>query len=876
MKKGLVACCICLLAGVVQAAIVYQDNFDNDGLGVNTNGVGGGLGNRTIYGTKSWADDGNLQYVTGTGTAHGERALTYSENGFQSAEGFELTVSYLNSSYGNSSKIALGLISTDTDFSTYGGMNPFTESSTYSVGITTDIGDLTFTDGVSSTNLYDGPELPLNADTNVVIRIENDGAGGADWSWSLGGVSQGSGNIAVFDFSKTYHFVAYGRDDAGDKRINSVSLTALGNAVPTADSQSLKVYPDTPQEITLTGHDPEGSTLVYEVVDMPTNGTLDVSSIPDVLYTPTGGYEGPDHFTFTVADGVATSSTATISITVALNDAPVAAAQDLQMQPDTGLDITLSGADEDGPSNLTYIVLSSPVNGTLATNGALPDLIYTPTTGYEGADSFTFSVFDGLSNSTPATISISVTNELPTATAQSVSVLPDGAVDIMLSGSDPDNGPSNLTYTVLSQPVNGSLATNGALPNLTYTPDPGYEGADSFTFSVFDGLTESDAATVSIAVTNYVPNADSQHVAAEAGTNVVITLTGSDPEGSNLVFEVVDYPANGSLDESAMPDVLYTPAEDFIGDDSFTFTVSDGVNVSDAATVFISVLPDGTTVSFMDLNADTVSNTLMVAGSTSNLTVTGVAVSNDYVYSVAYTGADYDGDTANDTVTFDVRVKGWIGSITDAGTEAANTSSDQASAIIGTTNEVVGIAGGDRFSVGGNMADGATLEFMVENMAVSLTDATQVGSAVPAGFYSARLEETSGHSHQTVFGEGTGLLGFDWNGPNLESGTLSVGTGSLYISADAPDPLATSSFSWGVVNVDFNIIVSVANAGVPDLALDVSGSDLVFSWEGSATYDVLTNANLAYPNWGVAVSGAASPVTNAIGSEDQLFFRLSE
>jgi hypothetical protein len=63
----------------------------------------------------------------------------------------------------------------------------------------------------------------------------------------------------------------------------------------------------------------------------------------------------------------------------------------------------------------------------------------------------------------------------------------------------------------------------------------------------------------------------------------------------------------------------------------------------------------------------------------------------------------------------------------------------------------------------------------------------------------------------------------------------------------------------------------------PPVIYAVMGSGgMVMSWDGNASFDVLTNANLVFPNWGVAVENATSPVTNAVGSEAQLFFKLSE
>jgi hypothetical protein len=87
---------------------------------------------------------------------------------------------------------------------------------------------------------------------------------------------------------------------------------------------------------------------------------------------------------------------------------------------------------------------------------------------------------------------------------------------------------------------------------------------------------------------NQAPTADDQSVTTDEDTGVGITLTGSDPDGDAVSFSVVDNPTNGSLSGSA-PDVTYTPDTGYSGSDSFSFTVSDGVLTSGAATVSITV-----------------------------------------------------------------------------------------------------------------------------------------------------------------------------------------------------------------------------------------------------------------------------------------------
>jgi hypothetical protein len=91
---------------------------------------------------------------------------------------------------------------------------------------------------------------------------------------------------------------------------------------------------------------------------------------------------------------------------------------------------------------------------------------------------------------------LDTTNDPPTANPQSVTTTQDTPVAITLTGSDPENDP--LTFTVETNPTHGALS--GTAPNLTYTPDSGYTGSDSFTFIVSDGEFDSDPATVSITV----------------------------------------------------------------------------------------------------------------------------------------------------------------------------------------------------------------------------------------------------------------------------------------------------------------------------------------------------------------------------------------
>ncbi len=179
-------------------------------------------------------------------------------------------------------------------------------------------------------------------------------------------------------------------------------------------------------------------------------------------------------------------------------------------------------------------------------------------------------------------------NQAPMADAQSVSTPEDTRVDIVLTGSDPEGDP--LTFSLVTTPTHGTLS--GVAPDLSYTPEANYNGADSFTFVANDGYQDSAPATVSIEVTpvNDAPQADPQSVTTYVYHPVNITLTGSDVDGDSMTFRVVVSPTHGSLSGQG-PDLVYTPNAGYNGPDSFSFVANDGTVDSAPAGVEISVNP---------------------------------------------------------------------------------------------------------------------------------------------------------------------------------------------------------------------------------------------------------------------------------------------
>ena len=88
---------------------------------------------------------------------------------------------------------------------------------------------------------------------------------------------------------------------------------------------------------------------------------------------------------------------------------------------------------------------------------------------------------------------------------------------------------------------------------------------------------------------NAPPKANDQKVDVNEDTAKSITLTGSDPDGDSLTFTLTSSPSHGTLSGTA-PNLTYTPALNYSGADSFTFTAKDAALTSAAATVSITVL----------------------------------------------------------------------------------------------------------------------------------------------------------------------------------------------------------------------------------------------------------------------------------------------
>ncbi|CAN5755606.1 hypothetical protein BH10CHL1_BH10CHL1_15410 [soil metagenome] len=392
------------------------------------------------------------------------------------------------------------------------------------------------------------------------------------------------------DYVGADNFTFKVNDGQADSNIATINITvkSLTNTPPIADSQNIATQRNTPKNITLSASDAESNSLSYTLLSNPNHGALS-GLAPNLIYTPIHDYTGEDSFTFQVNDGQADSNIATIHITIsAFNTIPVANSQDAVTLKNTPLTLILTTSDDDNDP-LTYIV-NQPMSGTIS--GTAPNVIYTPNTDFIGNDSFTFRVNDGQVDSNLATINILVkpnvptTNKAPIANDQNVTVARNTTRNITLTASDAED--DLLTYQVISAPSHGDLS--GAAPNLTYTPQPGFTGNDSFTFLANDTQNNSNLATIAIQVisTAVAPVANQQNVTVPKNSTRTIILMASDDNGDILTYSVLSNPTHGQLSGIA-PNLIYTPMPDYIGLDSFTFKANDGQADSNTATVSINV-----------------------------------------------------------------------------------------------------------------------------------------------------------------------------------------------------------------------------------------------------------------------------------------------
>lgn len=264
---------------------------------------------------------------------------------------------------------------------------------------------------------------------------------------------------------------------------------------------------------------------------------------------------------------------------------------------DTTLNVSAPGvlSNDDGT---VATLLTNPATGSLTFNGD-GSFSFTPPADYFGSTSFTYQATEGSLYSDAITVTLNVTDvpePPPVAVDDYFQLDEDSSLSAGVLGNDQGQ---SITAAVTSGPASGTVTMNPD-GTFTYTPNANYNGYDSFWYVVTDTANQTDDGQVNftVAPVNDAPVVGDQNFGTYEDTQLIVTSSGGsnmfqgvfDADGDwNFTANFVTQPTHGTLDY-AWNSFIYTPAPDYFGADSFTYTLSDGNGgTSNVATIYLTV-----------------------------------------------------------------------------------------------------------------------------------------------------------------------------------------------------------------------------------------------------------------------------------------------
>ncbi|MEL7037415.1 MAG: Ig-like domain-containing protein, partial [Cyanobacteria bacterium J06592_8] len=440
----------------------------------------------------------------------------------------------------------------------------------------------------------------------------------------------------------------YNVNDSNDVTSNPATVTVNVNPVndkPVANDDGATTSEETPVTINIRENDTdiedEIPTGVINIIDQPTNGTVEIddNGTPDnpsddqVIYTPNQNFIGTETFTYTIEDSEGDASDpATVTVSVGgVNDQPVANNDAFTTPEDTPVTVNVRendiGTDTDTEDVIPkgkITIVNQPENGTVEIDDkGTPDdfsddeVIYTPDENFDGEDTFTYTIedSDGLPSNT-ATVTIGITppvNDIPVANDEGVVTAEDTPVtiDVVANDTDPEDGTPTGQITIIDQPTNGTVEIDDkGTPNdfsddeVIYTPNPEFNGTDTFTYTVKDSEGESSSpatVTVDVESINDTPVANNDTATTSENTPLTVDVRNNDTDVEDDVptgvINIIDQPTNGTLEiddkgnnDPSDDEFVYTPNEGFVGTETFTYTIEDSEGQpSSVATVTVTV-----------------------------------------------------------------------------------------------------------------------------------------------------------------------------------------------------------------------------------------------------------------------------------------------
>jgi ELWxxDGT repeat protein len=424
-----------------------------------------------------------------------------------------------------------------------------------------------------------GPTFGTVAIVNgQLVYTANDGVGAVLDSFSYV-IADGQGGTAT------------GQVSVGIGDVNTPPV-AIDDAASTDEDTAISVV------VLANDADDDAAPPVVTIVGGPANGAAVVNADGSITYTPGAHFSGTDAITYRITDSAGQTADATVAITIAAaDDAPVARDDVFFTFEDAAFqgDVSVNDSEYDNDPRTYALVGESPAGLVFNADGTFT---YAPPADFSGVVSFAYSLADGAGGSDTAEVLITVlpVNDLPVggddaaATAFATAIV----IDVLANDSDAEAGA--LSVGGVTGPANGVLSNVGA--TITYTPNAGFSGVDTFTYRPFDGTDQGNVTTVTVTVaasTNVPPVAvdDALSVPIDGELAVAIAdllANDSDPNGDAFIYTSASNPVNGALGEAGGV-LFFAPTPGFVGVASFDYTIQDALGATDTATVFVSVLP---------------------------------------------------------------------------------------------------------------------------------------------------------------------------------------------------------------------------------------------------------------------------------------------
>ncbi len=405
--------------------------------------------------------------------------------------------------------------------------------------------------------------------------------------------------ILFYNGTDTFTYEITDGNGGTDTATVTVTIGAV-NDPPNAVDDATTTSEDTPVEVLVRGNDtdPENDPLTVTGTTDGSNGTVSINGAGNPVYTPDPDFNGTDTFTYTIDDGNGASDTATVTVTIgSVNDLPAAVDDATTTSEDTPVEVLVRGNDSD-PDNdpLTVTGTTDGTNGTVSINGA-GNPVYTPDPDFNGTDTFTYTIDDGNGGTDTASVTVTIVavDDAPNAVDDVSTTSEETPVEVFVRANDTDPENDPLTVTGTTDGSHGTVSINGA-GNPVYTPNPDFNGTDTFTYTIDDGNGGTDTASVTVTISpvNDPPTAVDDAFGGTEDTPITFTAADlidpndSDPDGDPLTIVSVDTPINGSVVLNPDASVTFTPDPNHNGLAFFNYTISDG-SETDTATVSLTI-----------------------------------------------------------------------------------------------------------------------------------------------------------------------------------------------------------------------------------------------------------------------------------------------